>query len=285
MKTIVAGIDFSANSETVVRFSCQLASLLGAELRIVNVFEVFGKKDYTGLDSRANEAVVYRLEQLVAEACRDLDVKPQVQAIATERDPVQGLAEASRTADLLILGKTSRQGFWRLFEGDTIRAMVERIHCPLMVVPGGYEFQAPKVLTVALAAAVPSERAARPVLELAAATDALVLVHHITQAIRDQNADLIAERFPGCTYLYTRVADSHGAALAWAREAKTSPGTWLCLNHRGRVSWMGGLRDDLADRVAAKTEVPVLVLVEPEDTDDLRIAEVDALAVPISLAA
>ena len=104
---ILVGVDRSAPSLAALIWSAQRARIRGARLRIMNVIE---RSDGSG-DSRCRELAWSLLNEDVA-LLRDLDADLVVAAEVAVGDPVEELAKASSTADLVVVG-THKTGFVR----------------------------------------------------------------------------------------------------------------------------------------------------------------------------
>lgn len=139
---VVVGVDGSAPSVAALRWGARYAAAAGAQLVVLHVWDVpdgFGGLELAAPDLRRD------LEQIAAET---LDA-----AVAAARSdagagvPVEGelrrgaarveLIEASREADLLVLGNVGHGRLLGVLLGSVADHCVQRAHCPVTVVPVG----------------------------------------------------------------------------------------------------------------------------------------------------
>jgi nucleotide-binding universal stress UspA family protein len=114
-----------------------------APLTVVTVHEV-AVSGWTGNpiilppDETAVEKVRHAAEELVAKAAAQLgESQPlSVTVRAVNGLPAQELIEASRDADLLVVGSRGGGGFARLMMGSVSDQVVRHAYCPIVVVPG-----------------------------------------------------------------------------------------------------------------------------------------------------
>ena len=112
-------------------------------LTVVTVHEV-AVSGWTGqpiifpADQADLEKVRQAAEETVAKAAGQLgESQPaSVTVRAVNGFPAQELIEASRDADLLVVGSRGGGGFARLMLGSISQKMVHHAHCPVVVVPG-----------------------------------------------------------------------------------------------------------------------------------------------------
>ncbi|MFJ7967016.1 universal stress protein [Streptomyces sp. NPDC096324] len=141
---IVLGVDGSPAGEIAVDFAFAEAALRGAEILALHAWT----PDTVPLPLAPPQlaevpragTVAENEERLLAQALAGRQEKyPQV---PVRHEPVLGvthevLIEASRTAQLVVVGARGRGGFTGLLLGSVSQALLHRAHCPVTVVPGG----------------------------------------------------------------------------------------------------------------------------------------------------
>lgn len=142
MPGIVVGIDGSSNSERALGWAMKEAALRHASLTVIAVHPVT-KSYWTGkpVTFEAESGEVEKIRQIAQElthkAASELsDVQPaSVTVHAVNGFPAQELIEASRDADLVVVGSRGTGGFSRLLLGSVSSQVVHHAECPVVVVP------------------------------------------------------------------------------------------------------------------------------------------------------
>lgn len=137
---IVVGIDGSPESRRALDWALEHAARTRAdEVRCVRAFDPplawidVGTEYADAMVEHATTQATAELDDLV----RTVTVPP---GVALTHDVVQGqaadvLVEASRDADLLVVGTRGRGGFAGLLLGSVSQRCAERARCPVVIVP------------------------------------------------------------------------------------------------------------------------------------------------------
>ncbi|MER7604406.1 universal stress protein [Nocardioides sp. NPDC127503] len=140
-REIVVGVQDADGSIPLVRRGLEVAAERGAPLRLLHAWHTFGSyQDYLTVGSE-EQAWIDRAEREVTAtlAAARADLGPEAAAVDARVDVVHAqtayaLVEASRTADLLILGRGRNfHGFGHL--GGTVRAVLRESICPIEIDP------------------------------------------------------------------------------------------------------------------------------------------------------
>jgi nucleotide-binding universal stress UspA family protein len=142
MPGIVVGVDGSPNSGRALDWAMRHAAADHAPLTVITVHEV--PKSYWGgipVVGPADAALLEKLRQAAEEmtqnaASRLGDAKPaSVQVRAVNGFVVKELVEASRDADLIVLGPRNISGFTRLLMGSVSTEVVQHSACAVVIIP------------------------------------------------------------------------------------------------------------------------------------------------------
>jgi nucleotide-binding universal stress UspA family protein len=143
MAGITVGIDGSHDAHRALEWAMKEAAARHVPLTVVTVHEV-AVSGWTGqpiifpVDQADVEKVRQAVEEMVAKAAAQLgESQPASVTIRVVNGfPAQELIEASRDADVLVVGSRGGGGFARLMLGSISQKMVHHAHCPVVVVPG-----------------------------------------------------------------------------------------------------------------------------------------------------
>ena len=142
MAGIIVGVDGSPGAHRALDWAMKEAATHHAHLTVVAVHEVpvngwSGHPDILGADVAELEKTRRAAEEAVVKAATQLgESRPaSVTLHAANGFPAEELINASREADLLVVGSRGVGGFTRLMMGSISNQVVHHAHCPVVVVP------------------------------------------------------------------------------------------------------------------------------------------------------
>jgi nucleotide-binding universal stress UspA family protein len=141
MPGILVGVDGSEPASRALEWAMKEAVAHHAPLTVITVNQV-AASTWTGNpivypeDRAAQETDRQAAEKAVAEAAARLGGAgpPPVTIRAVSGTPARVLIEASRDADLLVVGSRGGGGFATLMMGSTSSQVVHHAHCPVVVI-------------------------------------------------------------------------------------------------------------------------------------------------------
>ena len=135
IRTIVVGVDGSDASVEALQQAQWMAVQLGAQLVALAcwdyppVYDGYVAMGIDNFDVRAGEI----LQESVTKAF-GAQTPPNVETRLVQGRPRHTLIDASRTADMLVVGRRGHGGFGGLLLGSVSSACVAHAHCPVLVV-------------------------------------------------------------------------------------------------------------------------------------------------------
>ena len=142
MGSIVVGVDGSAHSVGALRWAVAEAGLRQAtvEALITWSYPIVPADGFSGAAAIFDLSVLedgarQTLEAAIAEACPDQEARAAIVRKVVEGSAGQALVEASRGADMLVVGSRGHGGFAGLLLGSVSTQCVHHAHCPITVVP------------------------------------------------------------------------------------------------------------------------------------------------------
>jgi nucleotide-binding universal stress UspA family protein len=132
---IVVGVDGSPSSRHALRWAARQAQLTGARLEVVITWELptsFGwVPPYPSDFNPAGDAQKAADEEVSGALVDYPDVAAQTTVV--EGHPAPTLVQASRGADLLVLGSRGHGEFAGMLLGSVTQHLVSTAHCPVLV--------------------------------------------------------------------------------------------------------------------------------------------------------
>ena len=134
LKTILAPTDFSEVSASGVRYACQLAKDVGAEIIIFNV-DVLDESNR--VDKREIEQHKRRLAEFVTEKVPDAAVGLNMRQLVDAGQPFGAFVDCAEkeAVDLIVMSSHGRSGLSRMLIGSVTDKILRGAPCPVLVVP------------------------------------------------------------------------------------------------------------------------------------------------------
>jgi nucleotide-binding universal stress UspA family protein len=141
MPGILVGIDGSGHSQRALGWAMKEAAIRQAPLSVLTVHPAivgyFGGVVTTPQDLELTEQAQAAAKAETDSVLAALD-GPHPQSVtvkAVHGFPVEELVNASKDADMIVLGSRGVGGFARMLLGSTADQVVQRAHCPVLIVP------------------------------------------------------------------------------------------------------------------------------------------------------
>lgn len=132
---IVAGVDGSPSSRAALRWAASFAAMSGARLDVVMAWHIpttFAGPGY--IPAVSNLSVDYEkvLNEVVDEVF-GADRPPYMTLLVREGNAAHLLIEASKDADLVVVGSRGHGGFAGLLLGSVSAKLAEHASCPVLI--------------------------------------------------------------------------------------------------------------------------------------------------------
>jgi len=137
-KKIMVGVDGSDSSKGALLWALDLARALDKRIEVVTVWEypmMFGWEAGVFFQWTPEEDAKKALHDTLKELFGD-DIPPEISTSVHRGNATVALLDASKSADLLVVGSRGRGGFSGLLLGSVSAACAERAKCPVLVVHG-----------------------------------------------------------------------------------------------------------------------------------------------------
>lgn len=136
-KKILVGIDGSENSLMALRWALSEARLRSASVEVLHCWHFPYVADPAGMVPYPSAALQEAGEAVARDAVQAMGADAEGVEIGTRVEQGAGaesLIDASRDADLLVIGRRGHGGFLSLVMGSVAQQVVAHAHCPVVVV-------------------------------------------------------------------------------------------------------------------------------------------------------
>jgi len=132
---IVVGVDGSEPSVEALRQAQRLATPLGAKVQALACWEYPQMYDgYVMMGIEGFEEGAKKILDEAVEQAFGAETPANVTSTLVRSHPREALIDASRDADMIVVGRRGHGGFGGLLLGSVSSAVVAHAHCPVMVV-------------------------------------------------------------------------------------------------------------------------------------------------------
>ena len=133
LKRILAPTDFSELSVRGVRYACELAKEVGAEVTILNVVTV----DESGINKREMGEHKQRLDEFVAKNVADVSANLRISKLVDAGQAYFAIIDCAENEciDLIVISSHGRSGLSRMLIGSVTDKVLRGAPCPILVVP------------------------------------------------------------------------------------------------------------------------------------------------------
>ncbi len=141
MSGILVGVDGSDHSRRALEWAMKEAAVHHAPLTVLTVHPAVrgyfsGATEYPGdaaLTQKAREAAQAEADKVLAELGESRPESVTVRAV--HGFPAEELINASKDADMVVVGERGAGGFARLVMGSVTIQVAQHAHCPVVIIP------------------------------------------------------------------------------------------------------------------------------------------------------
>jgi len=136
-KKIVVGVDGSDSSLRALRWALHEAHLRGDAVEVFHGWHYPYVADPSGMVPYSGAEIAESAQMIVDQALAEVAVEAAGVTLTARIEQSAGasaLIEASKTADLLVVGRRGHGGFLSLVMGSVAQQVASHAHCPVVVV-------------------------------------------------------------------------------------------------------------------------------------------------------
>lgn len=265
---VVVGFDGSTAAAVAVRHGAREAAQRGAELRVVHAFGWFALlppnyPPYNASEEGPRAAVLEMLAQ-IAYGIRDEWPDLAVTTRMIDGSPAAVLVDASREAQLIVVGHRGVGGFAGLLAGSTAMQIAGHASCPITVVRGAARPDA--VIVVGMDGSPHALAAAEVAFASARRRGVELVVLHHSRVPSDAQSDTVTGQVEQLGRLYSDVkyrreaAEGSSPAVALMDAANTFNAGMIVVGSRGRGGFRGLITGSTSRALVEHADCPVTIV-------------------------
>lgn len=141
IKNILIPVDFSENAKNAFDFAKQLAAHIGnVNLKVVHVFMPNAETEYPNFVPPIADYLKIR-EQMLKDFMLEVDPAGEIEHEILIGFASDEMVTQSQHYDLIVMGTTGKGGLINKVFGSVSCIVAQRAHCPVLLVPKGYEYK------------------------------------------------------------------------------------------------------------------------------------------------
>lgn len=284
IKNILVPTDFSVSARNAFHYAQGLAEAMDANLTVVHVKEYFlptSELSMTPLFELEEEKILTEaIESFISEENNlddgDVLTATKVQTRILRGDPVTRLIEVSNEedCDLMVVGTSGEHDFFSKIFGTTSLSLVNKAHCPVILVPIDAEWTAIKRLMYVSNYDAMTPEMIREAASFAQAVKAMIHFVHVPDSGSEQEgaaAQILWEQLftltgPNMPYQATCVFGQDLVAELAAYSERQGIDLMVFVSKQ-RSFWETLLSKDMAQNMALATHTPMMVMHLHENVD------------------
>lgn len=188
MKTIIYATDCSEHDSAILQYACELCDKLKSNLVLLHIYrippiEFSTLRPHTFLSTQIHDEKLEILKEYATKHIKENEIKIPITFEVTENISVSdGILSAIKEIepDLLLVGMKDEHTAREVFSGSIAKALLEKVNCPLLIVPNMHGFNDIKTIVYASDFEEDDIIAIQKLLQIAEPLNAKIKIVHIT---------------------------------------------------------------------------------------------------------
>lgn len=269
IKTILCPVDFSEASEYGLDYAAHMAKLFFADIRLVyvrtSIWPEAIQLEHKAIESA--EDISSRLAMFCKETEEEFGVSCSNRLMTTTNTFEETLAEQAKDCDLIVMGTNGASNYYKSLFGSNAFHVIEKIKCPILIVPSGCLFKSIRTLVYAyhpetnpiflidqLKAIIEPHNIAIKVVHVSEETPSPAVKHRL-EILRDA---VMVRKMIGKDWSFDSTY-SHDVPFALDQYIKSHKADILALSFHHRLLMEKLFTQNVVKQVALVAEYPVLV--------------------------